>query len=73
MADLGFSLGLFEIAYKEYKNLYDEIKKRDDFWAGLVIEKMIYCLLGKQETDSMTQKDLSTISDLFRKLQDLNT
>ena len=47
LADLGFSLGLFEIAYKEYKNLYDEIKKRDDFWSGLVIEKMIYCLLSK--------------------------
>jgi len=68
LADLGFSLGLFDIAYKEYKNLYDEIKKRDDYWSGLIIEKMIYCLLAKQESDSITSKELSTISDLFRKL-----
>jgi hypothetical protein len=47
-ADLTFGLGLYEEAFKEYKYLHEEIKKRSEFWTGLILEKMVYCLLAKQ-------------------------
>lgn len=61
-ADIAFTMGIYDVAYKEYKYLHDEVKKRSEFWNGLILEKMVYCLLVKQP-GCPTRKELNQIGN----------
>ena len=67
LADLAFSLGLYDFALKEYKFLHDEIKKKTDYWSALALEKQIYCtlLLKKSAPNRKECRDLENLISAF--------
>jgi hypothetical protein len=70
-ADMAFCMGIYDVAFKEYKYLHDELKKRSEFWTGLILEKMIYCLLVKN-AGCPNKKEISQVSNYLVSLSSLS-
>lgn len=70
-ADMAFCLGIYNVAYKEYKYLYEELKKRTEYWTGLILEKMIYSLLIKN-AGCPSKKEIGLINNYLVSLSSLS-
>lgn len=68
---MAFCLGIYNVAYKEYKYLYEELKKRTEYWTGLILEKMIYSLLIKN-AGCPSKKEIGLINNYLVSLSSLS-